>query len=71
MRSHAMTKLQPLHDQEMDLRNRTGPLREITIARALYRCGDYHGLGTKILKEYEADLRGLFARHATEVLRRR
>ena len=71
MRNHVMTKLQPLHDQEMDLRNRTGPLREITIARALYRCGDYQGLGMRILKEYEADLRGLFARHATEVLRGR
>ena len=71
MRGHAMTKLEPLHDQEMDLRRRLGPLREITIARALYRCGDYRGLGAKILKEYEADLRGLFARHATAVLQQR
>jgi hypothetical protein len=45
-----------------------GPLREIVLARALYRCGDHQGLGRKILEEYRHDLRGLFARHASAVL---
>jgi hypothetical protein len=68
MRGHAMTKLEPLHDQNMDLRRRLGPLREITLARALYRCGDHEDLGKTILNEYRSDLRGLFARHAGAVL---
>ena len=68
MRGHAMTRLEPLHNQEMDLRRRLAPLREITIARALYRCGDHQGLGAAILREYAADIRGLFARHARAVL---
>ena len=48
---------------------RSQPLREIILARALYRCGDVDGLGEKILRTYESDLRGLFARHAQAVLR--
>lgn len=68
MRGQVMTKLEPLHDADMDKRRRLGPLREITLARALYRCGDYQGLGKKILEEYRSDLRGLFARHAAAVL---
>jgi NADPH-dependent 2,4-dienoyl-CoA reductase/sulfur reductase-like enzyme len=68
MRGHAMRDLEPLHNANMDLRRRLGPLREITIARALYRCGDYKGLGETILKEYAGDVRGLFARHAAAVL---
>jgi flavin-dependent dehydrogenase len=68
MRGHALTKLEPLHDANMEQRRRIGPLREITLARALYRCGDHKGLGAAILKEYQSDLRGLFARHATAVL---
>ena len=47
---------------------RTGGIREICLARALYRCGDYRGLGKEILEEYRRDMRGLFARHATAVL---
>ena len=43
-------------------------LRELILARALYRCGDYEGLGEKILKQYEQDLRGHYARHAHAVL---
>jgi hypothetical protein len=43
-------------------------LRELLLARALYRCGDYQGLGEKVLKEYTSDLRGHLARHATAVL---
>jgi hypothetical protein len=43
-------------------------VREVAIARALYRCGDYHGLGEKTLRQYTDDLRGHFARHAQAVL---
>jgi len=68
MRGHAMTQLEPLHDKPVQTRRRIGPLREITLARALYRCGDYEGLGRRILEEYRRDLRGLFARHASACL---
>ena len=43
-------------------------LRELMYARALYRCGDYQGLGRGILTRYTKDLRGHFARHAKAVL---
>jgi hypothetical protein len=43
-------------------------LRELMLARALYRCGDRDGLGEKILREYAQDLRGHLARHAAAVL---
>ena len=68
MSGHVMSKLEPLYDRERDKRRRTGPLREIVLARALYRCGDHDGLGERILREYTNDIRGLFARHATAVL---
>ncbi|MCP4644043.1 MAG: FAD-dependent oxidoreductase [bacterium] len=44
-------------------------LRELILARALFRCGDYEGLGERILREYAQDLRGHHARHANAVLR--
>jgi HEAT repeat protein len=61
IRGHAMTGA-PAHG------NRSASIREICLARALYRCGDHEGLGEKILQEYKQDLRGLFARHAAAVL---
>lgn len=67
MRGHAMTSLEPLY-QSPERRRREGALREIVLARALYRCGDWEGLGETILGEYAADVRGLFARHARGVL---
>ena len=48
--------------------SRIEPLREIVLARALFRCGDHQGLGKGILSEYTQDIRGHFARHATAVL---
>jgi flavin-dependent dehydrogenase len=51
-----------------EIGKRSGSIREICLARALYRCGDYQGLGKQILEEYKRDIRGLFARHATAVL---
>lgn len=50
------------------LQPRRESLREIMLARALFRCGDKDGVGRKILTEYEKDLRGHFARHAQAVL---
>jgi len=43
-------------------------LREIILARALFRCGDKDGLGRRILENYTNDIRGHFARHAKAVL---
>jgi len=43
-------------------------LRELMLARALYRCGDWRGLGRRILEAYTRDLRGHMARHAHSVL---
>lgn len=43
-------------------------LRELSLARALYRCGDKDGIGRTILESYSRDLRGHFARHASAVL---
>jgi len=67
MSGHAMTNLETIHRQR-GKRKREGALREIVLARALYRCGDHDGLGQKILTEYMRDLRGLLSRHATYVL---
>ena len=68
MSGHVMDELEPLHDRAREKRRRTGPLREIVLARALYRCGDHEALGERTLQRYQADWRGLFARHAADVL---
>ncbi|MBM3892385.1 MAG: FAD-dependent oxidoreductase, partial [Verrucomicrobia bacterium] len=47
---------------------RNDSLRELVLARALFRCGDKDGLGERILKQYAQDLRGHYARHAQAVL---
>lgn len=47
---------------------RQDSLRELMLARALYRCGDHEQLGESILREYTHDLRGHFSRHAQAVL---
>ncbi len=47
---------------------RAQAIRELSLARALYRCGDKDGIGKKILQEYAKDLRGHLARHAQAVL---
>ena len=47
---------------------RANALRELMLARALFRCGDKDGLGRQILEEYTRDYRGHFARHAAAVL---
>jgi flavin-dependent dehydrogenase len=51
-----------------DAANRTNAVRELALARALFRCGDHEGLARAILTQYTQDLRGHFARHAKAVL---
>jgi len=63
-----MRALKPLVNKPMEKRHRLAPLREIVLARALYRCGDWRGLGEQILSDYRQDIRGVFARHASAVL---
>lgn len=43
-------------------------LRELALARVLYRLGDCDGAAERTLKAYALDLRGVFALHATAVL---
>ncbi len=52
----------------MDCTTREVSLRELIVARALYRCGDYEGIGRKTLEAYSNDLRGHYAIHARAVL---
>jgi len=47
---------------------RSNCLRELSVARALYRLGDHQGLGEKTLRAYAHDPRGAYATHATLVL---
>ncbi|MFW6146514.1 MAG: FAD-dependent oxidoreductase [Planctomycetota bacterium] len=71
MTGHALHAIVPLHDKPVHRRRRTPAFREITLARALYRCGDTPDrLGESILRDYTIDLRGLLARHARAVLGR-
>lgn len=69
---HAFTEIEDTMQRTpasgTDTQTRNHSLRELILARALYRCGDYEGLGEKILKEYARDLRGHYARHAQEIL---
>jgi len=70
---HAFTDIEEARDRTppspTDTKTRNNSLRELILARALYRCGDYQGLGEKILKDYANDLRGHYARHAAAVLK--
>jgi hypothetical protein len=43
-------------------------LQEILLARALVRCGDYQGAGRNTLEKYSADLRGIYAKCASDIL---
>ena len=73
IRGHAFTDIEDARqrtpDNPVDTQTRNNSLRELVLARALYRCGDYEGLGEKILKEYSRDLRAHYARHAGAVLK--
>lgn len=49
-------------------RERSACLRELALARALYRLGDADGLGEGTLRDYAADPRRAYANHARQVL---
>jgi hypothetical protein len=63
----AATKSIPANPE--DTSTRECSLRELILARALYRCGDSQGLAEKILREYAQDLRGHYARHTLAILK--
>jgi hypothetical protein len=73
IQGHAFTDVEqairrtPAGAEDTLTRNRS--LRELVLARALYRCDDYEGLGKKILMDYAHDLRAHYARHAHTVLK--
>jgi flavin-dependent dehydrogenase len=52
----------------IDTSTRNKSLRELVLARALYKLGDSEGIGREILKEYSRDMRGHYYRHAKSVL---
>jgi len=75
MIGHAFMDINTAKEQtpsnHVDNSTRNLSLRELFLARALYRCGDYNDIGKTILTEYANDLRGHYARHAREVLEER
>jgi flavin-dependent dehydrogenase len=72
MTGYSLTSLEKAIDDET-VRNIArvvaNSFREIILARALYKCGDYESVGENILREYKKDIRGHFARHANELLK--
>ncbi len=73
MSGHVQSTIQAAIEQETPggtsaEQTRRESVRELLLARALYRCGDQHGLGAQILTAYTHDLRGHLARHARAVL---
>ncbi len=59
----------PMHLSDNSTRDSS--LRELILARALYRCGDHNGLGKKTMEAYSNDFRGHYATHARAVLAER
>jgi hypothetical protein len=52
--------------EDTSIRNRV--LKELHLARALYRCGDHNSLGKTILEEYANDLHAHYARHSSLIM---
>ncbi|MEN6576701.1 MAG: FAD-dependent oxidoreductase [Phycisphaerales bacterium] len=75
MAGHAWTNIDAatrnIPPSPVDTSTRECSLRELILARALYRCGDYEGLGETVLSQYAKDLRGHYARHALAILGQR
>jgi hypothetical protein len=71
-RGHAQNDINHVQrDLTVDINENTvrdRALRELHLARALYRCGDSSGLGRQVLEAYSRDRRGHFARHARSIL---
>jgi len=72
IRGHATVSLheaiRQTNSDSTDNRSRESSLRELLLARALYRCGDSEGLGEAILRRYTEDLRGVYSTYAQYVL---
>ncbi|MBN2211202.1 MAG: FAD-dependent oxidoreductase [Sedimentisphaerales bacterium] len=68
MTGYALTDIRNKNVVESPDLEREHTLRELILAKALYRCGDYEKMGENILRQYEQDLRGHYARHAHAVL---
>ncbi len=72
MRGYAITSIEDARAKKLsggtDTQARRNAMRELFLARALYRCGDHEGLGEAILREYARDLHGHYARHARAIL---
>jgi len=67
---YAMTSVKEISANHFgDGKERNMCLRELALARALYRCGDYDGVAENVLKRYALDLRGVYALHATALLK--
>ncbi len=49
-------------------KERSACLRELVVARSLYRLGDHQGRGERVLRAYADDPRGAYAKHAKLVL---
>jgi flavin-dependent dehydrogenase len=64
--SEATTQTPTGFSNDTSVRDRT--LRELILARALFRCGDYQGIGKQILETYANDLRAHYSKHAKDVL---
>lgn len=69
---HAVTTLRQARDTAVpdpeDVAQRNAVLKELHVARALFRCGDRDGQGRSILASYAQDLHGHYFRHAAGVL---
>jgi hypothetical protein len=72
---HAWTSLDDalshMPSSSVDTVARNVALRELYLARALWRCGDRQELAAGILERYAKDIRGHFARHARLLLKSR
>ena len=72
VRGHYMPDIQTARKlappNKTDVSTRNNSLRELILARALYKCGDLNGVGEQILNDYSKDLRGNYYRHASGVL---
>ena len=65
--TYQQARISAVPDTKDDMeRNRF--LKELHLARALYRCGDVDGLGADILNAYTNDLHNHYARHAKGIL---
>ncbi len=66
----ALENMGPQIQEKFTFEARMLAIREISLARALYLCGDSPDhLGRRILQDYTTDLRGVLAAHAVSVLK--